>query len=125
MTPSWGAGDHQGDDQRHLDDRDSHRKDQDPNGSPTRWATTSAWCTADSTTLPRTAATSVTTSGGSPRSHVNANTTIAKTGATTTQDARDERVVAVRASRSHTAAVSVNPAVSWAPILPSRQQRVP
>ncbi len=69
-----------------------------------------------------------TTSGGSSRPHVNANTTIAKTGATTTQDARearDERVVAVRASRSHTAAVSVNPAVSWAPILPSRQQRVP
>jgi len=35
----------------------------DPNGSPTRWATTSAWCTAASTAPVRNAASSAASTG--------------------------------------------------------------
>ena len=43
------AGEHHRDDQRDLDHRDREARISVPNGSPTRCATTSAWCTAAST----------------------------------------------------------------------------
>ena len=43
------AADHQRHDQRHLDDGDGDRQHQRAERLPTRWATTSAWCTAAST----------------------------------------------------------------------------
>lgn len=55
----------------------------EPKGSPTRWATTSAWCTAASTEAARTTATTATTAPGSSRPQVNASSTIAISGTTT------------------------------------------
>ena len=52
----------------------------EPNGSPTRWATTSAWCTAASTAPARTRVTSTTTAPGRSRPQVNTSRTTASTG---------------------------------------------
>ena len=69
----------------------------DPKGSPTRWATTSAWCTADSTAAARTRATSVTGSGPSARPHVRTSATTATTGTTVDQAGTNGRLVATMA----------------------------
>ncbi|CAM5354012.1 hypothetical protein SVIOM342S_09889 [Streptomyces violaceorubidus] len=44
----------------------------EPKGSPTRWATTSAWCTAARTDAARTIVSSATTAPGSERPQVKA-----------------------------------------------------
>ena len=54
----------------------------DPKGSPTRWAITSAWCTAASTAPARSTATSATTPGPTSRPQVATRATSATTGAT-------------------------------------------
>ena len=57
----------------------------EPNGSPTRWATTSAWWTAASTDAARNAPTSTSTSPGGLLPHVAASTTTASTGTAVVQ----------------------------------------
>ena len=57
----------------------------DPNGSPTRWATTSAWCTAASTAPASTTATRSTGTSDRSRPHVSASATSATTGTAVVQ----------------------------------------
>src|SRR5215207_9993270 len=66
----------------------------DPNGSPTRWATISAWVTADKTAAPRTTATTTTTVPGF-RPQVSASTSRAINGESSAQESRGARAVAV------------------------------
>src|SRR5215218_6477786 len=73
----------------------------EPNGSPTRWATTSAWWTAASTAAARTTATRATTGAGGFRPQVRASTTRATTGPTVTQRTRGRRAAAVMGTRWH------------------------
>src|SRR4051812_8200736 len=67
----------------------------EPNGSPTRWATTSAWWTAARTAPASTSATSATTSGGSSRPQVNTSRTRPRIGT----DVVHELSVVVQKSR--------------------------
>src|SRR5215207_3694606 len=67
----------------------------DPNGSPTRWATISAWVTADKTAAPRTTATTTTTTVPGFRPQVSASTSRAINGESTAQESRGARAVAV------------------------------
>ena len=60
----------------------------DPKGSPTRCATTSAWCTAASTAPPSRSATTATTAPGRSRSQVRTRATRASGGATVLQGSR-------------------------------------
>lgn len=60
----------------------------EPKGSPTRWATTSAWCTAARTEAARTIVSSATTAPGSERPQVRASSTTAITGVTVVHCAR-------------------------------------
>src|SRR5262245_25963144 len=62
----------------------------DPNGSPTRCATTSAWCTDASTAPARMTATTATSTATRSRPQVRASTTIARTGVTTVQEITGE-----------------------------------
>ena len=57
----------------------------EPNGSPTRWATTSAWWTAASTAPARTIPTSASTTPGGLLPQVAARTTRASSGTATVQ----------------------------------------
>ena len=68
----------------------------EPNGSPTRAATTSAWCTAASTAPARNAATSTTAKVGRSRPHARTSATTASSGTTTVQLVRCPRVAAMR-----------------------------
>lgn len=52
----------------------------DPNGSPTRCAITSAWCTAASTAPASSSATMITGISGSSRPHARASASMASTG---------------------------------------------
>ena len=61
----------------------------DPNGSPTRWAITSAWCTAASTAAPSRIPTTATRAYGRSRPQVAASASTARTGAMTVQRTRD------------------------------------
>src|SRR5215212_4492071 len=63
----------------------------DPNGSPTRCATTSAWCTADSTAPASTRATTTTGTRGSLCPHVRPSVASATTGMTVVHDMGKER----------------------------------
>ncbi len=65
----------------------------DPNGSPTRWATTSAWCTAASTAPAGITATATTSTTPRSRPQVGASATIASSGTTTVQDSSRKRGV--------------------------------
>jgi hypothetical protein len=60
----------------------------DPNGSPTRCATTSAWCTAANTAPIRNTASTAASAGPGFEPHVNASATRATKGTTTFQDTR-------------------------------------
>src|SRR3954468_12618853 len=75
----------------------------EPKGSPTRWATTSAWCTADSTAAARTRATSATGSGPRDRPQVSTSARTATTGATVDQAGTKGRLVAAMPKPSQTA----------------------
>jgi hypothetical protein len=66
----------------------------DPNGSPTRWATTSAWCTAASTAPARTSATATVSTVPRSRPQVAASTSSATTGRTVVHVSNGERVAA-------------------------------
>ena len=57
----------------------------DPNGSPTRWATTSAWCTAASTAPARIAPTTTTSAQPRSRPQVGTSTTTAPSGTAVVQ----------------------------------------
>jgi hypothetical protein len=57
----------------------------DPNGSPTRWATTSAWCTAASTAVASSTATRVRPTAPGWRPQVTASASSATGGATSVQ----------------------------------------
>ena len=57
----------------------------EPNGSPTRCATTSAWCTAASTAPASTTATTITTMVVSPRPQTSTNRTAERIGTSTVQ----------------------------------------
>src|SRR5215213_1466637 len=70
----------------------------DPNGSPTRWATISAWLTADKTAAPRTSATTTTTNVPGFRPQVSASTNKAISGASTDQVSQGARVAVVMAA---------------------------
>src|SRR5829696_1937941 len=70
----------------------------DPNGSPTRWATISAWLTADKTAAPRTSATTTTTNVPGFRPQVSASTNRAISGASTDQESQGARVAVVMAA---------------------------
>ena len=63
----------------------------EPNGSPTRCATTSAWCTAASTAPASTTATPATSSGARSRPQTAARTTTANGGRTVLHDRRAGR----------------------------------
>lgn len=63
----------------------------DPNGSPTRCATTSAWCTAASTAPARKHATRATSPAGSERPQVSASSTTASSGISADQRSRGRR----------------------------------
>ena len=67
----------------------------EPNGSPTRWATTSAWWTAASTAPTSTSPTSTSTASAGWRPHVATRTTAATTGTTSVQWRRPVVAVAV------------------------------
>src|SRR3954468_4793453 len=71
----------------------------EPKGSPTRWATTSAWCTAASTAAASTSATTATRRGARCRPQVSPRTTRARSGPATTQDTRNRRAAEVMAPR--------------------------
>ncbi len=75
----------------------------EPKGSPTRWATTSAWWTAASTDPARAAATTPTTTAPGSPPQVSASTTSAATGATVVQVSTAGRVaVAMPTTLAHT-----------------------
>src|SRR4051795_9793874 len=61
----------------------------EPNGSPTRWATTSAWWTAARTATASTTATRATSTAGRERPQVATSTTSASTGPVVVQGRRD------------------------------------
>ena len=71
----------------------------EPKGSPTRWATTSAWCTAARTAPARTSATMAASTSGGFRPHVAASTTSATTGRAVVQESSTERVSAAIPTR--------------------------
>ena len=71
----------------------------EPNGSPTRWATTSAWCTAASTAAPSVTATTATTTYGMSRPQVRASSTRATTGTMPVQDSSADRAEAAMGLR--------------------------
>lgn len=72
----------------------------DPNGSPTRWATTSAWWTAAGTAPARNTPTTASTSPPGLLPHVTAITATASTGTATSQGSRRTHVVASMADQS-------------------------
>src|SRR4051794_34463028 len=82
----------------------------DPNGSPTRCATTSAWCTAASTAPTSTTATSSAGTVGSDRPQLTASTSRATTGTTVVQARRGCRVVVTMGQRWHIVELSLR---SW------------
>ena len=65
----------------------------EPNGSPTRWATTSAWCTAASTAAPRINAIPASTTPGGLEPHVTASASKASGGTTSVQRSDFRRVI--------------------------------
>src|SRR3954464_14240408 len=71
----------------------------DPNGSPTRWATTSAWWTAASTEPTSTSATSIARTVGRRRPEVRTSTTSATTGTAVVQDSKGFRVAVAMPQR--------------------------
>ena len=58
----------------------------EPKGSPTRWATTSAWCTAARTDPASSSVTTTTATPARSRPQAIASTAVATTGMTTVQD---------------------------------------
>src|SRR5262245_1281979 len=72
----------------------------DPNGSPTRCATTSAWCTAASTAPARSTVTRPTTGGGSALPQASTRTTTARMGTSVVQEGTNERAAGWRLTRS-------------------------
>lgn len=73
----------------------------EPNGSPTRWAMTSAWCTAARTAPARQSATTATANAGSSRPQLKTSASAATTGTTTVHRVASDRTVAL-AFMSHT-----------------------
>ena len=71
----------------------------EPNGSPTRWATTSAWCTAASTAPTRNTPISRAITVPGYRPHETASTTIASTGVRVVHDVQEVRVSVASAMR--------------------------
>src|SRR3569833_1445627 len=71
----------------------------DPNGSPTRCATTSAWCTAASTAPTSTIATSSAGTAGSDLPQLTPRTSIATTGTTVVQARRGWRIAVTTVQR--------------------------
>lgn len=63
--------------------------------SPTRWATTSAWCTAARTAPARQSATTSTANGGSSRPQLNTSASAATSGTTTVHRVASARIVAL------------------------------
>ena len=71
----------------------------EPNGSPTRWATTSAWCTAASTAPTRNTPISRAITVLGYRPHETASTIMASTGVRVVHDVHEVRVSVTSAMR--------------------------